>query len=68
VEGFERLSADGRSNGRVLVLHLAPYLIGQPFRMKHLDAALGAVAGGPVWKARGSEIVDWFEAQEAAPP
>jgi allantoinase len=66
VEGFERLSADGRSNGRVLVLHLAPYLIGQPFRFKHLDAAMRAVAEGPVWKARGGEIVDWFTTQEAS--
>jgi allantoinase len=67
-EGFERLCADGRSNARVLVLHLQPYLIGQPFRMKHLDAALGAVARGPVWKARGSEIVDWYRAHEEGAP
>jgi len=47
------------------VLHLQPYLIGQPFRVKHLDAALSALAEGPVWKATGSEIVDWYASQEA---
>ncbi len=64
-EGFERLVQDGRINGRVLVLHLQPYLIGQPFRIKHLDEAMKAVAAGPVWKATGKEIVDWYLSGQA---
>ena len=63
-EGVDRLVADGATNGRVLVLHLQPYLIGQPFRIRHLDVALKAVAAAPVWKATGTEIVDWYSSAE----
>lgn len=62
-EGFEVLHADGAANGRMLVLHLHPWLIGQPFRIAALDRALGKILShDQVWAAKGSEIVQWYKA------
>jgi len=58
---FDRLYRDGADTGRLLVLNLHPYLIGQPFRIKYLDEALRHVLRRPkVWAATGGEIVDWY--------
>jgi hypothetical protein len=63
-EGFDTLHRDGADNGRVLVLHLHPWLIGQPFRIGFLDAALGAMMQRQgVWAAHGSAIINWFRKQ-----
>jgi allantoinase len=60
-ESFDTLYRDGAHNGRVLVLHLHPWLIGQPFRIGFLDQALGAmVRRQAVWAASGAAIVDWY--------
>ncbi len=60
-EGFDTLYRDGAHNGRLLVLHLHPWLIGQPFRIRYLNEALGAVMRRQgVWSATGSEIIDWY--------
>ena len=57
-EAFDVLYEDG---GRALVLNLHPWFIGQPFRAKYLDQALRhIVQNGNVWKATGSEIVEWY--------
>lgn len=62
VESFDVLYQDGTQNGRVLVLNLHPWLIGQPFRIGFLDAALEAMRRRQgVWAAHGSAIVDWFQ-------
>jgi allantoinase len=61
VEDFDGLYRDGADNGRLLVLHLHPWLIGQPFRIGFLDAALGAIMRRRgVWAAPGRTIVEWF--------
>ena len=60
-EGFDSLYQDGAQNGRVLVLHLHPWLIGQPFRIGYLDDALGhMLQRQAVWTATGAEIADWY--------
>ena len=60
-ESFEGLYQDGAKTGRLLVLNLHPWLIGQPFRIGFLDAALGSMMQRQgVWAAHGSAIVDWF--------
>jgi peptidoglycan/xylan/chitin deacetylase (PgdA/CDA1 family) len=60
-ESFNTLYRDGDHNGRLLVLHLHPWLIGQPFRIGFLDAALGMMMQRQgVWAAQGSTIIDWF--------
>jgi peptidoglycan/xylan/chitin deacetylase (PgdA/CDA1 family) len=60
-ETFETLYREGANNGRLLVLHLHPWLIGQPFRIGCLDAALGHIVQRQgVWAATGAEIIDWY--------
>ena len=61
-EGFDTMYQDSTKNGRVMVLNLHPWLIGQPFRIKYLDEALATmVARQGVWAATGSEIIDWYQ-------
>jgi len=65
-EAFDRLYQDGAASGRLLTLNLHPYVIGQPFRIKYLDQALGYIMRREgVWAATGSEIVDWYLKQAA---
>ena len=60
-DSFDRLYVEGERSGRLMVLNLHPWLIGQPFRSKYLDQALSYIAGHQrVWKATGSEIIDWY--------
>ena len=67
-EWFDGLYADGATTGRVMVLHLHPWIMGQPWRIRHLDEVLGHItAHAGVWKATGSEIIDWFKAQSGSP-
>lgn len=62
-ETFETLYAEGARNGRLLVLHLHPWLIGQPFRIGRLAEALGHIMQHQgVWAASGTEIIDWYRA------
>jgi allantoinase len=43
------------------VLHLHPWLMGQPFRIGCLDEALGHIMRHQgVWAATGAEIIDWY--------
>lgn len=61
VESFHMLYRDGAHNGRLLVLHLHPWLVGQPFRIGFLDAALGTMMQRQgVWAAQGNTIIEWF--------
>ncbi|MEA3067275.1 MAG: hypothetical protein QOK41_682 [Sphingomonadales bacterium] len=63
-EWFDGLYADGATTGRMMVLHLHPWIMGQPWRIRHLDEVLAHIcAHAGVWKATGGEIVDWFKAQ-----
>jgi allantoinase len=61
-EWFDGLYADGVTTGRLMVLHLHPWIMGQPWRIRHLDEVLGHInAYQGVWKATGAEIIDWFK-------
>jgi allantoinase len=58
-ESFDALYTDGAENARLLVLTLHPFLIGQPFRIACLDAALEYIVNRDhVWRATGSQIID----------
>ena len=62
-ESFDGMYDDGSANGRVLVLSLHPWLIGQPFRIGVLDESLGHMMRRQgVWAASGAEVVDWYRA------
>jgi allantoinase len=57
-----RLAADGARSGRLLVLPLHPYVVGQPFRIRYLEQALSwLVTRDDVWMATADQVVDWFE-------
>jgi peptidoglycan/xylan/chitin deacetylase (PgdA/CDA1 family) len=60
-ESFATLYRDGAQNGRLLVLSLHPWYIGQPFRIGFLDAALETMRRRQgVWAANGAAIIDWY--------
>jgi allantoinase len=60
-ETFDALYREGAHSGRLLVLHLHPWLIGQPFRIGCLEDALSHIMRREgVWTATGAEIVDWY--------
>jgi peptidoglycan/xylan/chitin deacetylase (PgdA/CDA1 family) len=60
-ETFDALYLEGEQSGRLLVLNLHPYVIGQPYRLKYLDQILAHICGHRgVWKATGAEIIDWY--------
>ena len=62
-ETFDVLHREGDETGRMMVLNLHPWLIGQPYRSKYLEQALAYVSGHKdVWKATGTEIIDWYAA------
>ncbi len=58
---FDTLYAEGAESGRVMCIALHPYIMGQPHRIAHLDAALEYILSHDgVWKATGEEIADWY--------
>jgi len=60
---FDVLYAEGRERPRIMSISLHPFISGHPFRMKHLEAALGYIAShGDVWLTTGGEINDWYRA------
>jgi hypothetical protein len=55
----------GEAAGRVLPLHLTPYIMGLPYRIDAFERLLGWFAARPeAWFARGDEIVAAWEAQQ----
>ena len=61
---FDGLYTDGAATGRLMVLHLHPWIMGQPWRIRYLDEVLGHIcAHQGVWNATGSEIIGWFKEQ-----
>lgn len=66
---FDTLYREGAESGRLIVINIHPWLMGQPFRSKYLDHALGHICKQEgVWKATGSEIVDWCQRQANEQP
>ncbi len=65
-ESFDILLEDGASNGRVMALNWHPWLVGQPFRVGAVDAALQhMMQSGGAWAATGSEIIQQYRTQTA---
>lgn len=64
IEAFDVMHAEG---GRLLSLHLHPFLSGQAFRATSLERALGHIRQAQgVWLASPTEIVDHCRRQEDA--
>jgi allantoinase len=53
--------AKAQGGGRMLPLHLTPYIIGLPYRMDAFEQLLASLAARPDnWFARGADIIDHF--------
>ena len=62
-ESFDGLYEGSSESGRLMAFNLHPWLIGQPFRIRYLDQALGHMMRRQgVWATTGSEITEWFKA------
>lgn len=61
---FDGLYADGATSGRVMVLNLHPWIMGQPWRIGYLDQVFSHIDSYQgVWKATGGQVIDWFKEQ-----
>jgi allantoinase len=61
---FDVLYEEGARSGRVMAIPLHPFLVGQPFRIRYLQAALEHIAGHEdVWLATSDEIAEWYLAR-----
>lgn len=66
IEAVDRLIADGAHSGRLLVLNLHPWLIGQPHRIGNLRAVLDQVCRRQeIWCATAGEIAAWYDGARA---
>ena len=65
LDAFDTLYDEAGDSGRVLVLNLHPYLIGQPFRVRYLEGAVSAMMRrrDAIWLATGNEIAEWCAKQ-----
>jgi peptidoglycan/xylan/chitin deacetylase (PgdA/CDA1 family) len=63
VDQFETLYAEGADSLRIMGIGIHPFLVGQPFRAVHFDAALAHIAAREdVWLATSDEIAAWYRA------
>ena len=61
IDQFDALYEDGAHNSRVMGVSLHPFLVGQPFRRKHLARVLDHVTRhSNVWLPTSDEIADWY--------
>jgi len=64
-DGFEWLETEAeRFGGRMLPLHLTPYIIGLPYRIGALEGLLAWLKERGGWFARGDELLDAWEGQQ----
>lgn len=65
LDAHDWLAAEAQAQGgRVLPLHLTPYIIGLPYRMDAFERLLAELAARPAtWFATGSDILDCFRSQ-----
>ena len=60
---FDQLYEEGAESGRVMCISLHPFMIGQPHKIKYLDAIFDYVLSHDgVWQATGDEIADYYMA------
>lgn len=67
LDAHDWLGAEGiaHGGGRMLPLHLTPYIIGLPYRMDSFERLLASLAErSDNWFARGSEIIDSFRSAQ----
>jgi allantoinase len=61
VDQFDVLYEEGATNARIMPICLHTFLVGQPFRAKHLKRAFEYIAGhSDIWLTTGDEVNDWY--------
>jgi peptidoglycan/xylan/chitin deacetylase (PgdA/CDA1 family) len=64
IDAVDQLCTDGERNGRVLVLNIHPWLMGQAFRTTYFAEVLDHVRNRPgIWLATAGEIASAYLAQ-----
>jgi peptidoglycan/xylan/chitin deacetylase (PgdA/CDA1 family) len=64
VDQFDTLYEEGKKQPRVFCLALHPFLVGHPYRARHLERALTHIRQrDSVWITTGSAIVDWYKSK-----
>jgi len=66
IDSFDRLYEESKERPKILSLAIHPYISGQPFRIKYLEAIYNYVNqfdGVVHWN--GEQILDWYRAQTA---
>jgi allantoinase len=60
MDNFDEMLEQSRDQPLVMGIALHPYIVGQPYRLRHLRRALGhiATARGRIWLARAGDIAD----------
>ncbi|MHB8668544.1 MAG: polysaccharide deacetylase family protein, partial [Burkholderiales bacterium] len=61
IDSFDRLYQEGAERPRVMAIAIHPYISGQPFRIKYLEAVYDYIAkftGVLHWN--GEQILDWY--------
>jgi allantoinase len=61
LDAYDWLSGEG---GRMLPLHVTPYIMGLPYRIDAFEALLADLQKRGAWFARGDAIVDAWESQQ----
>jgi allantoinase len=61
IDAFDWLCAEG---GRMLPLHITPYIMGLPYRIGAFERLIGELQNRGAWFARGDAIVDAWEGQQ----
>jgi allantoinase len=66
LDAFDWLAAEAQDGGgRMLPLHLTPYIMALPYRIAALEALLAELAARPeAWFATGADVVSAWEAQQ----
>ena len=61
IDQFDVLYEEGATNARIMPICLHNFLVGQPFRAKHLKRAFEYIAKhDDVWLTTGDEVNDWY--------
>ena len=65
---FDVLYEEAKELPRVMSISVHTFISGHPFRMKHIELALGYIASHPdVWLTTGGEVSDWYRANVVRP-
>nr|WP_256469797.1 polysaccharide deacetylase family protein [Bradyrhizobium sp. 142] len=61
MEQFDRLCEDGANNGRLMIMNVHPWILGQPFRIRYFEHFVAHMrASKEAWFATAGEVCDAY--------